>query len=252
MKNSIPLQKISVQIRKFEKNTIDNVVAIGRLLHEAREQCEHGEYQAWLDREFAWSYRTCLRYSYAFDFAEKCQAGTFGNLNLSLGALHIVADPTTSDEEQAAIIKAAQDGRVTATIAEAIIHELRNPGGDAGQDLDPVDNDAPDDPIEDGTAEDDVGDGDPENCRTAFMLRADLSITAAKDAKQLVANYKSYSKVPDEALEAFEEICAAAMKVGRPRKADAIQEVPPVAKLFDLKLAARKLGISEDQDSRFY
>jgi hypothetical protein len=32
------------------------------------------------------------------------------------------------------------------------------------------------------------------------MLRADLSITAAKDAKQLVANYKSYSKVPDEAF----------------------------------------------------
>ena len=203
MKSAIPLQQISAKIRTFEKSTIGNVVAIGRLLHEAREQCEHGEYQAWLDREFAWSYRTCLRYSYAFDFAEKCQPGTFENLNLSLGALHIAADPATSDEEQAAIIKAAQDGRVTATIAEAIIHEHRyvDPVNDARQDDDPVDDDVSDDPTEDGTAdEDDIGDGNPENCRTAFMLRADLSITAAKDAKQLVANYKSYSKVPDEAF----------------------------------------------------
>ena len=44
MNNSIPLNQISAQIRKFEKNTIGNVVAIGRLLHEAHEQCEHGEY----------------------------------------------------------------------------------------------------------------------------------------------------------------------------------------------------------------
>ena len=146
MNNSGPLQQISAQIRKFEKNTIGNVVAIGCLLLDAREHCEHGEYQAWLDREFAWSYRTCLRYSYAFDFAEKCQPGTFENLNLSLGALHIAADPATSDEEQAAIIKAAHNGRVTATIAETIIHELRfDPGNDAGQDEDPVDDDVAED-----------------------------------------------------------------------------------------------------------
>jgi hypothetical protein len=206
MKSAIPLQQISAKIRTFERSTIGNVVAIGRLLHEAREQCEHGEYQEWLNREFAWSYRTCLRYSYAFNFAEKCQPGTFEKLNLSLGALHIAADPAISDAERAALIKAAQEGRVTATIAEAIIDELRHvdPAEDAGQDDDTVDDDVPDDQPQDGATddddddEDDIGDGNPENCRTAFMLRADLSITAAKDAKQLVANYKSYSKVPDE------------------------------------------------------
>ena len=224
MKNAIPLQQISAKIRTFEKSTIGNVVAIGRLLHEAREQCEHGEYQEWLDCEFSWSYRTCLRYSHACTFAEKCQAGTFENLNLSLGALHIAADPSTSDDERAAIIKAAQEGRVTASIAEDIVDQLRqvDPAEDAGQDPDPVDGDDDDGPKDDAPdhddaddVEDDIGDGDPvpgaggaislhaaqvEECRTGFMLRADLSITAAKDAKKLVAKYKSYSKVPDEAF----------------------------------------------------
>jgi hypothetical protein len=207
MTNAIPLQQIGVKIRTFEKSTIGNVVAIGRLLHEAREQCEHGEYQEWLNCEFAWSYRTCLRYSHACTFAEKCQPGTFEKLNLSLGALHIAADPATSDAERAAIIKAAQEGRVTASIAEDIVDELRHVDSedDAGQDPDPVDGDDGDDPKdaapdhEDADdVEDDIGDGNPENCRTAFMLRADLSITAAKDAKQLIANYKSYARIPDE------------------------------------------------------
>ena len=48
-------------------------------------------------------------------------------------------------------------------------------------------------------------------------------------------------------VEAFDEIRAVAMKVGRPNKAGAIPEADPDAKLFDLKRAARKLGISEDQ-----
>jgi excisionase family DNA binding protein len=47
-------------------------------------------------------------------------------------------------------------------------------------------------------------------------------------------------------VEAFDEIRAAAMKVGRP-KAGAIREAAPDGGLFDLKQAARKLGISEDQ-----
>jgi hypothetical protein len=66
------LSTISAKIRKFEKNTIANVVEIGRLLNEAHEQCDYGEYQDWLEREFSWSYRTALRYCHAASFAEKC------------------------------------------------------------------------------------------------------------------------------------------------------------------------------------
>jgi excisionase family DNA binding protein len=47
-------------------------------------------------------------------------------------------------------------------------------------------------------------------------------------------------------VEVFDEARAAFMRMGRPC-AGAIQEAAPGAKLFDLKQAARKLGISEDQ-----
>jgi excisionase family DNA binding protein len=64
-----------------------------------------------------------------------------------------------------------------------------------------------------------------------------LAVTSREERAQILG-------IP---IEAFDEIRAAAMKVGRFKKADAIQEAPPDAKLFDLKRAARKLGISEDQ-----
>jgi hypothetical protein len=48
-------------------------------------------------------------------------------------------------------------------------------------------------------------------------------------------------------VEEFDKIRAVAVKIGRPSKAAPIQEADPDAKLFDLKRAARKLGISEDQ-----
>ena len=47
-------------------------------------------------------------------------------------------------------------------------------------------------------------------------------------------------------VEEFDKLRAAAMKVP-PRKGGDVQEIAPDAKLFDLKRAARKLGISEDQ-----
>jgi hypothetical protein len=47
-------------------------------------------------------------------------------------------------------------------------------------------------------------------------------------------------------VEAFDEIRATAMMMGRP-KAGSIQEAAPDGGLFDVKQSARKLGISEDQ-----
>jgi hypothetical protein len=183
MNNSIPLKQISAQIRKFEKNTIGNVVAIGRLLHEAHEQCEHGEYQAWLEREFAWSYSTCLRYEHAFSFAEKCHRDTFEKMNISLGALHVVASLSTSDEERAAIIKAALERRVTADIAKCILDELRNPPEqpkdpiELDDPLEPADPDEPDDSLEqdDPIEPDEDEESTPENLRGSVCIHADMS-----------------------------------------------------------------------------
>jgi Protein of unknown function (DUF3102) len=119
--NRQTLPQISRKIAALEKNTVANVIEIGRLLDQAREQCEHGEFTAWLSREFSWSYRTSLRYRYAFSLAQKCHTVTFEKLNISISALHVAADVYTPDKAKKAIIKAALKGRVTYSIAKAII-----------------------------------------------------------------------------------------------------------------------------------
>jgi hypothetical protein len=150
------LAEISSRIKTLEKNTVSNAVEIGHLLHEAREQIPHGEYKAWLLQQFGWSYRTSLRFHHAYSFSGKCQIGTFEKLDLSLSALHLVADPYTDEVARNAIIKAASNGRVTYKIAKAIIAEHAP--------AKPLDEPLPIDPIDDELASDESSpiDGDGE------------------------------------------------------------------------------------------
>jgi hypothetical protein len=57
-----------------------------------------------------------------------------------------------------------------------------------------IDDDAPN--LDNEYLDDDVDKGDPSNIRTAFALRVDLSISAAKDATKLVGHYREAKAVP--------------------------------------------------------
>jgi hypothetical protein len=58
-KNARTLDAITVDIHKHERT---NIVAVGKLLNETRLACEHGEWCAWLEKEFEWSSTTADRY----------------------------------------------------------------------------------------------------------------------------------------------------------------------------------------------
>jgi hypothetical protein len=175
------LAAISAKILKFEQSTILNVIEIGRLLREARELCEHGEYQEWIERAFVWSYRSALRYSHAAALEEKCQCGTFerlgsfslGSLNLSLSALHIVADPSMTQEECEAILERARTFRVTVSVANEIICAFPFPDDTGDAAADPIDDESGDPP--DDLAP--ISDQDEE--RTEFLDRIEQAISAA-------------------------------------------------------------------------
>jgi hypothetical protein len=138
------LAQITVQIRAFEKHTITNIVEIGRLLEEASELCEHGEYMDWLDHEFSWSHSTSLRYRDVYQLSQSCHADDFGNLNISVSALYLVArvsiKGSSGEEEWCSelgthvrdnVIETARHVRVGYRAAHDIIHEelrvARNP-----------------------------------------------------------------------------------------------------------------------------
>jgi len=94
------LARITKQIKALEKLTIQTAIKIGKLLTEAEEQCEHGEYIAWLETEFDFSYSTSLNYRNAYAFSQKHNSYDYGKLNISLGAFYLLA--AMGDDEKAA------------------------------------------------------------------------------------------------------------------------------------------------------
>jgi hypothetical protein len=50
------------QIRRLGKQTVENIVEIGRLLIEVKERLPHGQWLPWLHAEFAWSETTARRF----------------------------------------------------------------------------------------------------------------------------------------------------------------------------------------------
>src|SRR6267142_615984 len=144
-KNQV-LELIGDKIKAHEKKTIGGIVAIGGLLIEASEQCEHGEFMDWVDHHFGWSHATTLRYRRAFEFANTCD--DFGNLNLTLSALYFVASLNLGagsidtailrEDPQKAIIKKARKNRVTYSVAKAIFDKIKNP-----HPVDPVEDETP-------------------------------------------------------------------------------------------------------------
>jgi hypothetical protein len=125
-KNKQSLAQISRKIKALEKNSIKNAIEIGKLLHEAYEQCDHGEYMKWLDAEFSWSHQTSLRYRSIYNLTQNQHGVDFNSLNISLTALYLVARMKDDGEQVAckAIINTAKRRRVTYRIAHDIIAKL--------------------------------------------------------------------------------------------------------------------------------
>jgi hypothetical protein len=132
-KRNTSLQAITAQIKQLERRTIDNVVEIGRLLAQACEQCDHGQYEDWLSENFSWSLSTALRYRKVYKLSEDPQirhVGGFDRLNMTLSAVHLLAQYAPTDYPPnapyaKAMIKAAQKGRVGYGDAQAIIEEVK-------------------------------------------------------------------------------------------------------------------------------
>lgn len=130
MSNTRTLPQIAKAIKTLEKRTIHNVIEIGKLLHEASEKCEHGEYKNWLKSEFSWSDQTALNYRHVYNLTQKPNSLDFAKLNISISAVYFVVRmvrngqcPESQAASQAAakaIIAAAKKDRVTYPIAVGI------------------------------------------------------------------------------------------------------------------------------------
>jgi Protein of unknown function (DUF3102) len=131
LSNTKALAHISQQIKALEKKSIQNVVEIGRLLHEAEQQCDHGKYMKWLKCEFGWSHQTSLNYRGVYDLSQNPKISDFEKLDISITALYRVADRINDETSWAqtaceAILEAAKSRRVTYRAALDIFVEHKD------------------------------------------------------------------------------------------------------------------------------
>jgi hypothetical protein len=112
------LDIIATDIHRIER---DNIFAVGKLLTEADDACDHGEWLPWLQANFNWwSHDTALRYMAAFKLSAKY--ARVRNLRVPSRIIYALADDL-DDPDLPAIIealdKAAKGKTKVVTVAEA-------------------------------------------------------------------------------------------------------------------------------------
>jgi hypothetical protein len=118
------LPQIAKAIKALEKRTIRDIVEIGKLLHEAEQQCEHGEYMKWMSQNFDFSHDSSLHYRNAYSLSRNPKCSDFARWNISVAGFYLIAATMNKGDVGAAtaVIKAARKGRVSTNAASQIIH----------------------------------------------------------------------------------------------------------------------------------
>jgi hypothetical protein len=116
------LAEHATAIRALGKQTVANIIEIGRRLTEAKEICGHGNWLPWLDREFGWTDRTARNFMYVCEMAGKSKLETVSDLSLPMRALYSLASPSTPEAARSEVIERARAGETlpAAEIARTI------------------------------------------------------------------------------------------------------------------------------------
>src|SRR5262244_1906432 len=101
------LAEHAAAIRKLGRQTVENVIEIGRLLTECKRICGHGNWLPWLDREFGWTEMTATRFINVYEMSK---SNKLLDLELPISGLYLLAAPSTSQEARDAVIERAQTG----------------------------------------------------------------------------------------------------------------------------------------------
>src|SRR5262249_1918176 len=106
-------------IRCLGKQTVENVVEIGRRLTECRNhpRMKHGDWLPWLKREFGWSQQPAQRFMDGYRLASDAELPKLGNLGLPVSALYQLAAPSTPEAAKIEVIERAQAGEAV-TVGE--------------------------------------------------------------------------------------------------------------------------------------
>src|SRR5262249_56178356 len=97
------------------KETSENIIEIGKRLTECKKLAGRGNWLPWLDREFGWKEQTARNFMQAYELSLK--SPNFGELDVPVSALCLLAAPSTPDAAKTEILARAKTGK-SVTVAE--------------------------------------------------------------------------------------------------------------------------------------
>jgi Protein of unknown function (DUF3102) len=105
------LAEHAAAIRALGRQTLQNVIEIGRRLSECRAVLrKDGEWHAWLKSEFDWSDQHARRLIHLYEQAPKLNKLLSGNFDLPISALYLLAAPKTPEAARTEIAECAKSG----------------------------------------------------------------------------------------------------------------------------------------------
>jgi Protein of unknown function (DUF3102) len=86
-------------IKTLGRRVVADAIEIGRRLVDCRDNhLKHGEYLPWLRREFGWSRQSADNFIHVYEAEAQGKLPNFGNLDLPVSALYLLAAPSTPTE----------------------------------------------------------------------------------------------------------------------------------------------------------
>lgn len=103
------LAEHAAAIRALGKCAVHGLIEIGRRLIDAKAIAGHGNWLPWLEREFGWAERTARNFMRVAELAAK--SATVADLDIDVGALYLLAAPSTPSEVVVNIVARGQEGK---------------------------------------------------------------------------------------------------------------------------------------------
>lgn len=118
--NQLLIQQRTHEIKNLIRRTANNIIEIGKKLHEVKQLLGHGHFGNWLRTEFNWSVATATKMMQA---SERFENVNFTNLNFAPSAIYLLAAPSTPKKAiTEALTKARQGQPITYTLAKQIVN----------------------------------------------------------------------------------------------------------------------------------
>ena len=116
---SLFVQEKTVIIKRLAKRVAEDTIEIGQYLIEIKEKLGYGNFYAWIDAEFSWSYASAARF---MQVASKFRSISLRGLDILPSALYQLAAPSAPEE---ATIEAFERAKQGEQITEKIAKELK-------------------------------------------------------------------------------------------------------------------------------